>query len=239
MTEIASTKPTTRKLKSALDLATSIAIIAVAVVLVSQRLSQPKPPARPKMTVPAEPIDLPPMPKLGSSAAKTVIVEFADFQCPFCVRFNKESMPTLEKEYLDNGKAQFAYAHYPVASHAFALEAATAATCAAQQGKFWQFHGTLYEKGNLSEAAMEAYAREVGLDMPRYSACRSQQEPRDAIKANAEIFRKQFGILGTPAFVIGTLEADGRLRVHSTIDGAKPVDEFRRALDEAIKSAGQ
>jgi len=80
----------------------------------------------------------------GSSEAKIEIVEFSDFECPFCTRFYKETYEKIKKSYVDTGKVKFSFRHYPLTFHQYAQKAAEASECAANQGKFWEFHNKLF-----------------------------------------------------------------------------------------------
>jgi protein-disulfide isomerase len=98
---------------------------------------------------PAQDVETGHLPVTGNKNAKVTVVEFSDFQCPFCEQFFKNTYPQLKKEYIDNGKIAFYYRHFPLTSiHPYAKSAAIAAECANDQGKFWEYHDLLFQNQN-------------------------------------------------------------------------------------------
>lgn len=120
------------------------------------------------------------LPILGQKDAKVTIVEFSDFQCPFCERLWKETIPQLKKEHIDTGKARFAYRHFPLtAIHPNAAKAAEASECANDQKKFWQYHDQLFENQTswANQSATDAastfasLAEKLGLNTSQFTSC--------------------------------------------------------------------
>jgi protein-disulfide isomerase len=161
-------------------------------------------------------------PSKGSAAAPIEMIEFSDFQCPFCQRAN----PTVEQVLKTYGdRIRFVYRHYPLPNHPNARPAAEAAACAADQGKFWPYHDRLFASGSkLSDADLKQHAAELGLNSGQFNSCvdsRKFQAQVDAdIKAGSEA-----GVNGTPAFFI-----NGR-----SISGAQPFDVFKKVIDEELE----
>lgn len=111
-------------------------------------------------TPPKQDVDTGHLPTLGNNKAKVTVVEFSDFQCPFCKRFFDDTFSQLKKDYIDTRKIQFTYRHFPLRSiHANAQKAGEAAECANEQGKFWQYHDTLFQQQNTWENLPTAPAR--------------------------------------------------------------------------------
>jgi protein-disulfide isomerase len=160
----------------------------------------------------------------GPETATVTIVEFSDFQCPYCVR----AFPTVKKV-LETyaGKVRFVYHDLPLAMHPFAIKAAEAGGCAADQGKFWEMHDRMFAaNGKLEVSDLKLYAGELGLDAERFATCldQGQKEGRwQAGKALAE----SYGISGTPAFFI-----NGRY-----ISGARPFETFAEIIDDELARA--
>jgi protein-disulfide isomerase len=169
----------------------------------------------------------------GSPDAPVVIYEFSDFQCPYCRRFWKETMPTLRKEYVATGKVRLVFLNYPLAEvHANAPAAHNFAMCAARQNRFWKTHDLLFEHQNTWEAQKDparffnALADSAALDRKALATCLSkkaedwliQAETREALGA---------GITGTPAFVV-----NGGL-----LAGAQPMEVWRPILDSIYRAA--
>ena len=164
----------------------------------------------------------------GPATAPVTIVEFQDFQCPFC----KRVQPTLSQILSRYGdKVKLVYRDFPIESlHPEALLAHEAARCAGEQGKFWEYHDVLF--GNAPAASpeqLDAYAKQVGIDVPTFKSCLSSGKYRDAIQKD-EHEGVQLGVTGTPSFFI-----NGR-----SLPGAQSLEEFARIIDEelAAKSKG-
>lgn len=165
-------------------------------------------------------------PSLGPASAPITIVEYSDYQCPYCRRAH----PTIERvmqEYA--GKVRFVYRDYPLNFHPRAVPASVAARCAGEQNKFWDYHNHLMtQQGDLSDADLEKRAQAVGLDMAAYASCYGSQRHNEAIMAG---FREgqAYGVTGTPAFFV-----NGRM-----ISGAQPFEAFKTIIDDELsKSAG-
>jgi protein-disulfide isomerase len=157
----------------------------------------------------------------GSKSAKVTIVEWADFQCPFCVRVN----PTLEqiaKEYGD--KVRFAFKHLPLSMHAKARAAHTASEAAHRQGKFWEMHDRIFAKPrDLSPETYLRYAKEMGLDIDQYNSDLASSSVRKVVDSDLEMARKP-GVSGTPSFFI-----NGRF-----LSGAQPYASFASVIDREL-----
>lgn len=168
-------------------------------------------------------------PVLGSPHAKFAIVEFSDFQCPYCVKFANEILPELKKAYIDTGKVQLSFRHLPLTSiHPRSGNAAHASVCAAEQNKFWPFHDQLFSKpSRLEDEDLRTFARASGMMMPGCESCLKQ--PHAAVDSDVKA-AQSFGLATTPAFLIGRSDARQRVEVRATLLGAVPVGEFAKAL---------
>ena len=189
---------------------------------------QSAPPAPPPQQAPppqARTIDLgADSPWTGAKNAKVTIVEFSDFQCPFCQR----AEPTLQK-ILEayKGEVKLVWRNEPLPFHPNAVPAAKAAMAAHKQGKFWEMHALMFQHQNeLSEAKYEEWAKQIGLDLSRWRKDKDSPELAAAIQAEAR-YGTQVGADGTPAFFI-----NGKL-----ISGAVPFDTFKPVIDEQIQKA--
>jgi len=165
-------------------------------------------------------------PSKGPASAPIEMVEFSDFQCPFCLRAHA-TVDEVLKKYGD--RIHFVYRHYPLPNHPNARPAAEAAACAAEQGKFWQYHDRLFEQqSRLSEADLKAHAAALGLDAPKFNACVDSRKYRDQVETDMKE-GNEAGVDGTPAFFI-----NGRL-----LSGAQPFQAFQRLIDEELGRAGR
>jgi protein-disulfide isomerase len=182
---------------------------------------------------PAEPaharINLEGAEMLGAKTAPLTIVEFTDYQCPFCQRFHVNVFGDLKKEYIDTGKVRFYSRDLPLDSiHPNAHRAAEAARCAADQHQFWAIRDKMGSHPNqLDLDSLLADAKDLKMDVAQFRSCVESHKYKDAIDGDL-LEARRIGADGTPAFVIGksTPEGvDGELMV-----GAQPLVEFERRL---------
>jgi len=172
---------------------------------------------------------------LGAASAPVTLLEFTDYQCPFCRRFQAESWPQIKKDYVDTGKVRFIVRDLPLSFHSNARPAAEAVHCAGEQGHFWPMHtGLLAKDADLSPQGLEARASSLGVDLPRFRKCIAANKYESAIAANSAQ-ADVLGIRGTPAFVVGAA-AHGKLD-GVLLEGALPYDTFRMIL-EALLAGG-
>jgi protein-disulfide isomerase len=167
----------------------------------------------------------PTAPAMGPANAPITIVEWSDYQCPFC----KRAHPTIEQvmnEYKD--KVRFVYLDYPLPFHQMAMPASEAVHCAEDQGKFWEYHKNLFEvAGDLSSADLTKRATDLGLDGAKFQACADAKKHDDLIKSNFDD-GASLGVTGTPAFFI-----NGRMLV-----GAQPIEQFREVINDELSRKG-
>jgi len=173
------------------------------------------------------------LPILGDKNAKVTVVEFSDFQCPFCKSLWNDTLPQLKKEYIDTGKIKFAYRHYPLdAIHPNAQKAAESSECANEQGNFWDYHDQLFEnqsewEGQSEDEALSSfvsYADSIGLNGVSLKTCVESGKFADAVKKDVDAGTAA-GVNGTPAtFVNGIL-----------VSGAVPFSTFKSTIDEQLK----
>jgi len=163
-------------------------------------------------------------PSKGPADAKVTIVEFSDFQCPFCSRVN----PTLKQIEDTYGKdVRIVFRHLPLPFHKEAKPAAEAAMAAHEQGKFWEMHDKLFQsQRDLTRETFERYAKEIGLDMKKFTAALDSGKFRSYVD-NDERYAGTVGASGTPAFFI-----NGKL-----VSGAQPFAAFKNVIDEELKRA--
>lgn len=166
-------------------------------------------------------IDVGNSPVRGPAGAKVTIVEFSDFQCPFCSR-GKNTMEEVMKKYPNDVKV--AFKNLPLPMHPEAMPAAKAALAANKQGKFWEMHDALFNnQGALGSAFYEQKAKELGLNLEKFKADMNAKETEDAIKADMELGNKN-GIQGTPGFFVNGI----------AVKGAYPVDHFAKIIDRLL-----
>ena len=165
----------------------------------------------------------------GSGDAKVTMVEFTDFQCPYCKRHFDETEPLIVKDYIDAGKIKYIVHDLPLPFHPNAHIAAEAARCAADQNKYWEMHDTLFAKqdewANSSDpkSAFSDFAGEVEINVANFDACVASGKHKQAVDDDLALANKA-GATGTPTFVV-----NGELLV-----GAQPYASFQAVLDKAL-----
>ena len=171
-------------------------------------------------------------PALGSATAPLTMVEFTDYQCPYCRRFQAEVWPKIKRDYIDTGKLRYIARDLPLEFHAAAGPAAEAAHCAAEQGKFWDMHAALLGgASDLGAGGIDQRAHALGLDMKRLDECVAHHRYSRLIAAHAEQ-ADAVGINGTPGFVVGRV-ANGEL-TGVRVEGAIPYADFSGLLRELL-----
>jgi protein-disulfide isomerase len=179
-------------------------------------------------------IDLAGRPIQGSAEARLAVVEFSDYQCPYCARHTRDTFTQLERNFIDNGKVRYAMLDLPLRTHPLAFKAAEAASCAAVKGKFWEMHDLLFEKQDaLQPEALPGYAEQVGLDRGEFEAC-LESGKADAVKADLAQ-ASQAGISATPTFLVGWLGPGDQLKPAEVIRGAQPYASFERVLNQLLE----
>ena len=172
---------------------------------------------------------------LGSTSAPVTIVEFTDFQCPFCGHHATTTFPALRAKYIMTGRVRYVLRDFPLSQiHPFAMPAARAARCAAAEGagKFWAYHDSLFAHQNdLSDLYFSTLANQVGLYPTAFKACITSGRFDDQIAADARAATAA-GFDGTPGFVIGRTRSDGKV-TGVAIRGAYPMERFDAAIAAA------
>ncbi len=175
-------------------------------------------------------------PSKGSTGAKIVLVEFSDYQCPFCRRFATTTLPQVIKNYVDTGKLRYVFRDFPIAGiHPAATSAAQAAHCAGAQGKYWQMHDRFFAtQRTLSQRKWKAHAVALGLDMTKFNQCLTDKNVANLVRKGVADGRK-IGVTGTPAFYLGVISADGKIvKATEMIRGARPYASFKVIIDRLI-----
>lgn len=204
-----------------------------------QRHQQTAPPPAPIPSPSGLIVDADDDPVIGDPDAPVTIVEFSDFECPFCARFYHETLPLLKQNYIDTGVVKMVYRDFPIDSiHPNARLAHTAAECADEQGMFWPYHDILFERqpewsgagAGDAAAAMDAYAEELSLDAGAFGGC--LDDPAVGAEIDADrIQGRQYGTTGTPSFYIGNDQSG-----YAHVGGAKPFESFVQAINAKIGS---
>lgn len=167
---------------------------------------------------------------LGSPSAAVAIVEFADFQCPYCRAFHVQTFPQLQAQYIDTGKARFFYKDLPAPGHRHAAGAAVAAHCAGVQGKYWPMHELLYtEQARLGQDLYEELAAEIGLNANDFKRCMRSESARRSVIGDSNEGRR-LGIKGTPSFAFGYVDGE-RVVILRIVAGARSLETFAQEIE--------
>ena len=173
-------------------------------------------------------------PILGNPEAPVTIIEFADYQCPMCRAFWKETMPRIKEQYVDTGKVQIVFRDFPQsAPHPEASAAAMAAECAEDQGKYWEYHDKIFEEQDrrsrggdvvrFRTADLKRWGKDVGLDTAAFDECVDSERHKAEVEADYAD-ASGVGVNGTPFFFI-----NGRV-----LAGAHPFSTFENVIEELL-----
>lgn len=179
----------------------------------------------------------------NKSTAQIAIVEFSDYECPFCERFASQTLGQIKENYVDTGKAVFVFRDLPLSFHNPAAEReAIAAECAREQGgdgQYFEYHDKIFEAspGNgagVDLAGLVKLAQEIGLNGDSFKTCLEEERFKDEVAKDASDASKA-GISGTPGFVIGKLDENGDVD-GTLIRGAQPYSSFEQAIEAQLGS---
>jgi protein-disulfide isomerase len=170
---------------------------------------------------------------LGSADAPLTILEYSDFQCPYCRKAGLEIVPEIEAEYVATGKVRLVWKQFPIEGEE-SVWAAEAAECAAEQNAFWEYHDTLFlnrqgiNVGTFVISNLKLLAKELGLDTEAFDACLDEGRYRSKVAADAEEARRR-EINGTPTFFVG----------QTKLVGAKPYSDFKTTIEDELAKLGE
>ncbi len=199
-----------------------------------KRLLQSRPAAAAD-ALPRDPITIASEPFKGNGTAKVALIEFSDYQCPFCSRYTNDVLPQIRTDYIETGKIKYVFRDLPLSFHKQAFKAAEATHCAGAQGKFWEMHDALFQNQSaLAPEQLATHAKTVGVNDVQFQQC--LDSGKFAADINKDIADAgAAGITGTPSFLVGVIQpGDGRVKVVKKLVGAKPYAEFKAALDAAL-----
>ena len=164
--------------------------------------------------------------------APIAIVEFTDYQCPFCGRFNRETFVRIRRELVETGHVSYVSVHFPLENiHSWAFKASEAVECAGAQDHFWEMHDRLFQnQRTLGETDLVRAASEVGIDTKRFRECLAGEMIAKVRADRAEGLRLR--IIGTPTFLIGRVSPEGALVASKRVRGAVSFEMFEAAIEE-------
>ena len=160
----------------------------------------------------------------GDKNAPVTIIEFSDYECPFCTRFYTQTLAQIQKEYIDTGKVKFVYRDFPLGFHQNAQKAAEAAECAGEQDRYFDMHDKLFENGVAGGvASFKKFAGQIGLNQGDFDNCLDSGKMASEVKKDFQD-GQSYGVSGTPAFFV-----NGKL-----ISGAQPFSAFKQMIDAEL-----
>ena len=167
-------------------------------------------------------------PSLGEKDAPITIVEFSDYECPFCARFYSQTLPQIKSNYIETGKVKLIYRDFPLSFHQQAEPAAIAANCAGQQGKYFEYHDKIFDDGGAagkSSADYKKWAQELKLNVAQWEKCLSDPAQKQEIQKDF-LDGQRAGVQGTPGFFV-----NGKV-----VSGAQPFSVFQQIIEQELSS---
>jgi len=205
----------------------------VAALPTAQATAAAQPTATPPIVV--ENVSVDDDPSWGPADAPVTIVEFSDFQCPYCARFVTQTLPQIRQQY--EGKVRFVFRDFPLSTiHENAEKAAEAAECANEQGKFWEYHDKLFSSQSaLDVASLKSYASQLGLDTATFDECLDSNKYAEEIQKDVQD-GTSYGVDGTPAFFVNGQLVVGALPFADYTDSSgKTQDGFNSIIAKALQ----
>ena len=161
---------------------------------------------------------------LGDDNAPVTIVEFSDYECPFCGRFYSQTLGQIKEQYIKTGKVKLVYRDFPLSFHPQAQKAAETAECAGEQGKYWEMHDLLFTQGvQGGTTSFKQYAQQIGLNTAKFNECLDSGEMASEVRKDTADGAAA-GVQGTPAFYVNGIE----------ISGAQPFQVFQQVIEAEL-----
>jgi protein-disulfide isomerase len=175
-------------------------------------------------------IDIAGMPVEGSTDAELVLIEFSDYECPFCQRHAAGVRRELLAKYVETGQIRYVFANNPLPIHPNARFMAATAICAGEQGRYWEMHDAVFDAQPTSRDLAITLAANLGIEEEVFRQC-LDESPEPAARIQADVEKAQeFGLTGTPGFALGAMDQEGRVRVRRLIHGAQSFSVFDKTI---------
>jgi len=163
----------------------------------------------------------------GDKNAPVTIIEFTDYQCPYCAKYVTETYPKIIENYVETGKVRYVLRDFPLGGHPEAAGAANAAECLREQGgddMYWEYHDILFaNQTDLSPEKLKEYAADFDVDQDQFASCVDEEKYKDEVAADFQA-GVESGVRGTPAFFVNGLP----------LSGAQPYENFEKAIEQAL-----
>jgi len=169
-------------------------------------------------------IDITNDPFIGDIKANVTVIEFSDFQCPYCGKFYKDIFPKINEYYVKTGKVKFVYKNFPLGMHQYSKAAAEAALCANEQGMFWDYGDKLFNNQNeLDNNSLKKYASDINLEIKKFNECFDSGKMKSIVENDIKE-GKTYGVSGTPTVFINGLK----------IVGVQPFNIFQKTIEKEL-----
>jgi protein-disulfide isomerase len=216
-----------------LEIASSVAMLTAALLMIFLSLAGVR--KSPKPVSSSQRMSLPNAVIAGAARSGAILVEFSDYECPFCGVFARDIWPRLESRYFSSGRASFAVLHLPSARHRMAGPAALLAICAARQNRFWDFHHALFQnRASLNELTLRRTADDLHLDQRDLTTCLTSIAPT-VLRSEVEQART-LSITATPTFLFGIVDANGLMEIRERFSGIRSFETFEAALNTLVST---
>ena len=196
-------------------------------------------PTEPAQPLPAALISLSNAPAKGNLDAPLTLIEFSDYQCPFCARHARDTLAELNREYVSTGKIRYVFRNFPIEGiHPLAFRAHEAAACAAEQGKFWEMHALLFASPKAADPeVLIKHAESIGVEISQFRTCFDNR--RSAARVRQDIADgRSLGVNGTPMFFLAMTEPNGGpVKALRMLRGAQDFAAFRNAIESLLAAA--
>ena len=206
----------------------SIEKIAKSGVAPKKADSKPQTPTNVKVSIDDDPIK-------GKVDAPLTIVEFSDYQCPYCRKFHSQVLPKIEEEYIKTGKVRYIFRDFPLRFHKLAVPAAVAANCAGDQDKYWLMNDFLFDNPQkLDNASVLEAAKTLDLDYAKFEACMKDNNHEAEVNKDFDA-GKSYGVRGTPSIFLGKTEK-GKEFTGLYLRGFRPYEFYKKEIDKMLAS---
>ena len=190
----------------------------------SEQETLPNQPSRQQPSTAKTSISVDDDPTKGSESAPVTIIEFSEYQCPFCKRFFDQTLPLIEENYIKTGKVKYVFRDFPLSFHEYAPKAAEAAECADEQDKFWEYHDKLFENQNaLGIESLKQYAIELNLNTVKFDSCLDSGIMASEVQKDFSD-GSEYGVSGTPTLFINGVK----------VVGAQPYSVFEEIIEQEL-----
>jgi protein-disulfide isomerase len=174
----------------------------------------------------------------GAPDARVTVVEFSDYQCPFCGRHARETLPKIDETYIKTGKVKYVFRDFPLERiHPDAVKAAEAAHCAGESGKYWEMHDRLFgDQKAMAVKDLVLHAQALGADGPAFEQCLDNAKYATQVRQAFNDGRRA-GVRATPTFFIGlTQPSGGKITAAVVLQGAQSFADFQEAIEKLLSS---